>query len=457
MKITSDTLYAQWRNITTLCPNRCDLRWIDLNITPVVDPEILAAITEAQARPGQALYGYDFFLSQIGELIDEHAVATIPRIGAAYLPLKYQKVTDEAGQVDLYDYCIVPKLSRVSAIYAAPDVNFKVLKAKHRFSHRTLSNSKMKFNRRSLQYLIDNEGDDYQQLHREYNTAPPLPTQQPGRPRRASAEAVWLDLNLLAAYTFTKDSVQLLYMPMTGAACESALHSAIGKSPTKDIGGQVMQGPKQVGRSVKNKAQALYSEDLLITASTLLDGGVDNLIRALKPTKMKGIPAEDFTDLATGRGLTDNKDLKKARREAELDELESAVDEDLSAFVFSAHHPIILRNPDPRHASREGDHNPNFLFGYESEFNPTVDWVASVYDEFSGDFVGKTLPEWQTECLIEGKPLMPLEYIPDLFNRGLTSDDVLYLSTLINDATPKEQVNLIIEEFLRTEAELRLR
>lgn len=459
MKITSDTLYAQWRNITTLCPERCDLRWIDLEVTPIASQAVLDAIEQAQARPGQAKYGYDFFLAQIGELADEQAISIVPRIGASHLPLRYQKVKDEKGKVYFYDYCIVPKLSRVSAVYMAPDNNFKTVRPKHRFTPRMFAHTKTKFDREALQYLIANEGEDYYQIEKEYDSDIPLPTEPPARQRRGTAEHQWMDLNLLAEYTFTKDSVQLLYLPMSGPATEAALHSAIAKVVMKDAFGNGMHGPKQIGQAVKAQAaQSLYSDDLLITANKLLSEDVDQLIRKLKPEKVKGIPTEDFTDAATGRNLANNPELARARREAKMDAEEAQMlNEGLAAFVFSNLHNTILRHPDPRHESREGDHNPGYLFGYEAEFNPINGWVASVYDEFSDDFVAKTLPEWQTECLIAGQPLMPLKYIPDLFNRGLTSDNILYLSTLINENTPEEQAHLIIEAFFQEEAELRLR
>ena len=75
----------------------------------------------------------------------------------------------------------------------------------------------------------------------------------------------------------------------------------------------------------------------------------------------------------------------------------------------------------------------------------------------SEEFAAKTLEEWQADCVIDGVELLPVEYLPRLLNRGLSSDQILFLSTQIKEGTPEAQVNTLVDAFINEETEVRLR
>ena len=108
VKLESDTLYMQWRNLTTCCPERCDLRWIDLTISPVSDLSLLSTIEAAQAKPtSYAKWGYDWFITDMSELLGQENAHIVPRIGSGHLALRYQNPVDLEGDPLFFDYFII--------------------------------------------------------------------------------------------------------------------------------------------------------------------------------------------------------------------------------------------------------------------------------------------------------------------------------------------------------------
>ena len=197
MKLDSDTLYQQWRNLTAACPERCDPRWIDKLITPISDPVFLAKIQKAQEIPlGYADFGYDWFITDMEELREQDPYTIIPRVGAGHLTLKYQTPKDAGGQPYYFEYFIVPKTSRVSAAYVCADENFSPVKCSGRFIPSNYARSAVDFDLEHTAQRIAEEGDDFYKLQRDYETVPPMPDSALRRRRKNKAENEWVDLNL---------------------------------------------------------------------------------------------------------------------------------------------------------------------------------------------------------------------------------------------------------------------
>ncbi len=459
MKITSDTLYTQWRSLTTLCPKRCDPRWIDLSITPIVEGEFLDAVMASQAS-AKGVCGYEFFLSEISELLEEMSALTIPKVGAGHLSMKYQAPKDKNGDAYFYDYFIVPKLSRVSSIHMAPDDGFSLLKRQGRFTLAAFGTDARQLLPSKLHKKITEDYFDEQYSVEDYENLPPLPDSALTIPRRGTAEQEWFDLLLLANYVYTKNSVQLLYMPVSGPAYdEVGLHDDIAQVSCVDSPrDRLPVYQKATLRERPDHGRKFHSPDVYVTANALIETGWETLIAPLRDRKHKGFSPEEFTDAVSDRELVNDRHIREHRNDAQFDQQEFMANNPLKSFIFSRGYPTVIRDANPAHPSRNDDDNKEYLYQWDViQQDPVGNFMVSVYDKISNQFVSRSLPEWQTECLIDNVPLMPLQLIPDILSRGATVDDILYLSTMINQATPEEQAGQIVEKFFTEEAQLRLR
>ena len=451
MKITSDTLYHQWRSITSLGPERCDPRWIDLNLCPISDPTLLAEVETCQAEPTHCDYGYAYFLAEMGELASESQHSSIPRINAGHLALKYQRFFAGEDSEYFYDYMIVPKVSRLSPLYVSPDYDFPVILAATRFTQTTVNKGNSSTNSKRYQTAYDEEI--------------PEVTDRPKRTRRGkggTAEQEWIGLNLLANYRYTKETVQLLYMPTSGTLYSDALASDAKILTAGQINAMAepITTPKLTQQDLAAKhvgVERWHSDLLVITANDILAGSCDALLSGLKIKNRKGFSPEQYTDAVAGRDLTEDGAIAEIRADKKL-EAEQAIEEGIvGKFIFSENFPTLMRHASPKSLSRQGDSNPDYLFGHGPELDPVNTPRITVFDVITEAFVSRTLEEWQTDCRLDDIALMPLHLIPDLLNRGLSADDILYLSTHINEATPNEQAQTMITEFINSEAQVNLR
>lgn len=458
MKLESDTLYIQWRNLTTCCPERCDPLWIDLRISPVSDPKLLAVIETAQAKPkSRASCGYDWFIADMGELLNQAGQDIIPRIGAGHLSLRYQTPVSLEGDKLFFDYFIVPKLSRASVFYVAPDVDFKVLKKRGRFRLSSFSRNILSFDLEQASYKMSEEGEDYYRMLNEHSEELPMPDSKIVRGRHNAAESEWMDLNLLASYRFTKDSVQLLYMPvdpnlMIPVLTPQDTHVWLDSNTERYL----KRGRAKRKRRVY-KSKRRYSPTVNITSASVLSGQYLEDLKTLKILEAGKMSAEDFTDKATGRNLVDDSETK-AEKDQGLEDTQKEEDYNpYSTFIFSNPFPDTVRSSDPEDETRRTDPNREYLFSLTTDQGFLESWYVSVFDPITEEFLAKTIEEWQTDCIIDDINLLPGQYIPGLLRRGLTADDILYLSAQIGEGAPEAQIEQIVSDFLTKEVELRLR
>ena len=459
MKLESDTLYRQWRNLILLCPERCDPNWVDFEVAPMMPCSVKEEILASQSKQtAYADIGYGWFLRDMSGLLDTEKSYITPKIGAGFLSLKYQAVSGAT-----YAYFIVPKLSRVSAGYACPDENFAVIKRSGRFTLTGFSKTKASFNLYELGHELRNEGEEYYKLQAEYETELPLPTEKPVQRRRNAAETEWIDINLLAAYQFNKDSVQLLYGPVTGPASKGCLRDPFVQSG--------MRSRKPSNKKFSNKADFLsnfkntqddntvkkVSIQILVTATSLWSGQFEEDYKKLAELRVNSLSPEEYTDAVTGRDLISDEGITQAREQAEDANKDFLAHDPDETFIFSSGYARVMRASDPRDPGREKDFNRGLLFSDLGYVDITKEWYVAVYDLASDKFIPKTLSEWRIDCVIDEVSLMPDKYIPELLNRGLTSDQILLLSLQISEATPEAQAKELIEKFISEEAELRLR
>lgn len=446
MKLESDTLYQQWRNLTSFCPERCDPRWIDLALTPIDDPQLLTRIQTVQhERQKYAKFGYAWFITEMAELVERDPYAVIPRIGASHMALKYQMPQTPEGGSYFFDYFIVPKISRLSSAYVCPDEGFSPVRRSGRFIPSNYARSAVDFNLEDLARRIAEEGEDWYRLQRDYETDIPLPDEAPRRRRRNQAENQWIDLNLLASYRFNKGSVQVLYAPSDLKLMRAQLPYV--KNYWQDSEGRtyVKREYETKGKRVKKLWDAdgdhSFSEPVMVTATVVLQGGPD--LSPLGELTDAEMPSEEFTDMVTDRKVVDDAKLDARKKiEAEDDQLDREFNP-YRTFIFSKYAREVIGESDP------------FLAGRYLNFIKT--WVVKVYDASVEGFVAKTLNAWQADCRIDRVPLVPIEKIPALLLRGLTPDQIIVLSSQLGEGVPEDQEKAIVDKFIREEIELRIR
>jgi hypothetical protein len=460
VKLESDTLYRQWRNLTAACPDRCDPHWIDLSLTFITDSKLLAKVQRAQSEPsGYAEFGYAWFIADMVALQEQDKYAIIPRIGASSLTLKYQTPRDAQGEPYYFDYFIVPKLSRLSAAYVCADENFSPVKRSGRFVPSNYARSAVDFDVERAARRISEEGDDFYQLNRDYETKLPLPDESPRRRRKNQAENEWVDLNLIARYQFNKGSVQLLYMPVSPPVARpgvSDLSNCWQDTTARPFTRRtsIARG-KRIKKIRESEGERTYSDPLMITASVLMGGGLD--LSVLEKFTTVEMPDEEFTDMMTSRQVVDDAKLEELKEtEIEDDDLDELFNP-YHTFVFSKHFEERLRDSDPSHPNRAQDPNRATLFVPGQNMNFAKEWLVIIYDPIAEEFLPKTLSEWRTECRIDRVPLLPLDKIPALLLRGLTPDQILALSAAIGDDAPEEQIEVAVDKFISEELEARLR
>lgn len=457
MKLESDTLYMQWRNLTTCCPERCDPRWIDLTISPVSDLSLLSTIEAAQAKPtSYAKWGYDWFITDMSELLGQENAHIVPRIGAGHLALRYQNPVDLEGAPLFFDYFIVPKMSRVTVGYASPDIGFKILKKRGRFRLKSFAKNALNFDLGKLASKMAEEGEDYYRLSQEYDSEIPMPNSKINKQKHNAAESEWLDLNLLAAYQFTKESVQLIYMPIDPSIMVPTLkpETSFWTATPADKSFKMLR-IKRTSRKLRIKRR--YSAPVGIVAASVLSGEYLEQMKTLAIFKLNKMPAEEFTDTVTDRKLLDDPGLKEGLKEALEDSQRDADYNPYQTFIFSEFYSNVVRSSDPEDETRKTDPNREHLFHLTTKQGFLTSWYVSIFDPISEQFLAKTLEEWQTECIIDEINLLPARYIPKLLLRGLTADQIIYLSAHIGEGTPDTQIETIVNEFLTEEQELRLR
>lgn len=459
MKLESDTLYRQWRNLILLCPERCDPNWVDFEVAPMMPCPVKEEILISQAKKtAYATIGYDWFLKDMGGLLNPEKSHITPKVGAGFLSLKYQAMPGST-----YDYFIVPKLSRVMAGYACPDENFAVIKRSGRFTLTGFSKTKASFNLYELGHEIRNEGEEYYKLQEDFETEVPLPTEKPTQRRRNAAEAEWIDINLLASYRFNKESIQLLYGPVTGYATACCLRDPFvqsGMRSRKPPNKKFFNKPNLASRlkgARGEEAVKKVSAQILVTATSLWSGQFEEDYKKLSVLQEGGLSPEEYTDTVTGRTLISDETLTKAREQEEDDNKDFLAQNPNETFIFSGEYKRVMRSSDPRDPGREKDFNRGWLFLDTSYINIAKEWYVAVYDIASEAFIPKTLAEWRIDCIIDDISLLPDKYMPSLLNRGLTSDQILLLSLQISEATPEAQVKEIVEQFISEEVKVRLR
>jgi len=460
MKLESDTLYRQWRNLTAACPERCDPRWIDLSLTFFSDEKLLAKIKSAQKEPSvYSEFGYAWFIADMTELQEQDQYSIIPRIGAGHLTLRYQTTRDSDGEPFHFDYFIVPKISRLSAAYVCPDDNFSPVRRSGRFVPSNYARSAVDFDLELTAQRISEEGDDFYQLHRDYETSLPLPDETPRRRRKNHAENEWIDLNLIARYQFNKNSVQLLYMPAdspTYNACLSDIAKVWQDSPYRPFSRRSsMARGKKIKKLREAEGERSYSDPLMVTATAVMEGELD--LSSLTQLTTEELPSEEFTDMMTSRNVVDDTKLDDLK-ETEIadDDLDELFDP-YHTFVFSKYFEERLRDSDPGHPNRARDPNRSTLFVPGQSLNFANEWIVGIYDAIAEEFVPKTLEAWRSDCRVDRVPLMSIDRIPALLLRGLTPDQILALSVEIGEGAPESQIEAAIDKFLHEEIEVRLR
>jgi hypothetical protein len=459
MIIDSDTLYFQWRNLTSLCPERFDFRWLDLDVCPTSDAELIAAVALKQSEPTYCEYGYAYFLMEMGELIGESKKNSVPKLNAGHLAFKYQNF--EPGIASNYDYVMVPKQSRLSPLYMAPDLNFRPLNYTGRFKPLLKSKGASRERMGALQ-RSSIDSDSYLKSAETYNDELVDLIDSPKLIRYGSAEQEWVGLNLIANYRYTKETVQLLYLPTQGILYSDGL------SEDEDI---IAEADKRAAKPVKVRAKGLtfkdvkgtkdgaqrwYSPLLTLTCNDMLAGTCDTQLAGLKAPSTLGISPEQYTDAVSTRNTSDE-DIAELRaekaQEAEAEEQTASA----TKFIFSNSFATTIRDPQPNADSRKDDFNSDYLFDCGDDLDPVTPIRITVFDSVERAFVSKTLDEWEVECMLDDIALMPISRIPNLMRKGFSAEDLLYLSTKINEDTPEEQAKMLEDEFIREEVELTLR
>jgi hypothetical protein len=461
MIIDSETLYFQWRNLTSMCPERFDLRWLDLDVCPTSDEDLIEAVTLKQSEPTHCEYGYAYFLMEMGELIGESKKISIPKLNAGYLALKYQNFATDVLME--YDYVIVPKLSRISPLYMSPDEGFTTINSTGRFKPLPKSKGVSRERMGALQRnSIDSDSDSYFKSIETYNDELVDLIDSPKLTRHGSAEQEWIGLNLVANYRYTKDTVQLLYLPTEGILYSGGLSEDEGiianarkkaAKPTrvraKGLTGQDVKG-------TKDGAQRWYSQLLTLTSNDMLAGTCDAQLASLQAPRNLGLSPEQYTDAVSTRDTSDE-DIAELRdektQEAQAEE-ESAT---ATKFIFSNSFSTVVRDAAPSSASRRDDFNTDYLFDCGDDLDPVRPIRITVFDAVEKAFVSKTLEEWELECMLDDVALMPISRIPSLMRKGFSAEDLLHLSTKINADTPESQAKMLEDEFIREEVALTLR
>lgn len=450
-KITSKTLYRQWRNLTSLYPHRCDPNWIDFNVSNTLTPAMMEYIKKQQAEHYSDIpRGYAWFIEDMHELLRTPEEVALPKVGAPFLSLKYQDV--EAP----YDYCIVPLMSAVCGPYRSSSENNKVLASNGRFTVSSLWRSgaiqKSGVSKKSRKNWQESDREDF-----KYDQEVPLPTEPPKHFRRiASAELEWIDLMMLANYQFNKHTVQLLYMPIESPYTDAWMfpfkitagreRDYLDDATLRETAVKKRSQSRLEKLASKSGFERLHSAPVTITANTLLSGQTDKEIEWLQKIDIKTIMPERVTDLVTGRRLFEDG--------VELDDDDDDVLDPYANFIFAPDIPLMLRDEDPNHESRKGDYNKGYLFLEDEWRSLATNWYVHMFDPVAGHMVNKTLDQWRIECELDGIPVMPMKWIPGLLERGLIVDNILYLSTMITENTPDDQVEKIVQEFIDEEARL---
>jgi hypothetical protein len=397
---------------------------------------------------------------EMGELIGESKKASVPKLNAGYLALKYQNFATDVA-ID-YDYVIVPKLSRISPLYMSPDANFTTVNYTGRF--KPLSNRRGVSRERmgALQHGSIDSGTYFKSMETYDDELVDL-IDNPKLVRHGSAEQEWIGLNLIANYRYTKDTVQLLYLPTRGilyseSLAEDAeiLANPRNKKKAKPSKARAKGLTLQDVRSTKEGAQRWYSSLLVLTSNDILAGTCDTQLAGLQQPSNLGLSPEQYTDAVSARH-TSEEDIAELRaektEEAEAEEQSAAI----TKFIFSGSFDTVVRDAAPSAASRKGDFNTDYLFDCGDDLDPVRPIRITVFDEVEKAFVSKTLEEWEVECMLDDIALMPISRIPDLMRRGFSAEDLLHLSTKINADTPEAQAKILEDEFIREEVELTLR
>jgi hypothetical protein len=457
--IDSDTLYFQWRNLTSLCPERFDLRWLDLDVCPTSDADLIRAVALKQSEPTHCEYGYAYFLMEMGELIGEAKKTSVPKLNAGHLALKYQNFAPDVA-ID-YDYVIVPKLSRISPLYMAPQDDFKPVNSTGRFKPLPSSLGSSRERMGALQRSsIDSE--TYLKSIETYDDELVDLIDNPKLTRQTSAEQEWVGLNLIANYRYTKDTVQLLYLPTRGTLYSDGLaeDDGIFVKAKKKKANTVKVRAKGISfqdvKGTKDGAQRWYSALLVLTSNDMLAGACDTQLAELQHPSNLGLSPEQYTDAVSTRH-TSEEDIAELRaekiQEAEAEEQSAAV----TKFIFSNSFSTVVREAAPSADSRRGDFNTDYLFNCGDDLDPVRPIRITVFDAVEKAFVSKTLDEWELECMLDDVALMPISRIPNLMQKGFSAEDLLHLSTKINADTPEAQAKILEDEFIREEVALTLR
>lgn len=466
MKINSETLYRQWHNLTTICPGRCDPNWIDLGKTNISDEKLLADIESAQESAISGVpKGYGWFIEDMASLLKEHPSEVVPRVGSSKLQLRYQAPMDNDGNALFFEYYIVPKVSRVCAPFACPGNNFSTVKRAGRFSLSSVASSRTSFDPEAVRHMMKENGPDYYLINREYLTEPPMPTDLSRGSRGAvsSAETEWMDLNLLANFQFNRDSVALLYLPVTGKCRDTTLtekevvvqRRSYYNQKLKYLPAEMIHASR-IG-TIKGAWDKRYSNTVKITAMSAMYGTSDIELAKIAEEFSELMSAEAFTDVVTERDMISDETISKATADYYEDQDQEEAYDPLSAFIFSVRREGMPRDPDPSHPSRKEDSNRGRLFGPPVQGSLIEAWYVKVFDAASGEFIPKTVEEWMIDCLIDDVRVVNKDRVVSLLDRGLSIDNILYISSLVDEATPEKQFEEVVKEFIEEEHKLNLR